>query len=81
MSSPIVTPDEIKRVVGTATEVAKASALSKKFDVRLAPVKAYDTFWQTPIKTDPWSVPLEDRIALLVGGSARVDEAGCLHEA
>ena len=73
-SSPIVSPEEIKRVVGIATDVAKASAMSKKFDVRLAPVKAYDTFWQTPIKTDPWNVPLEDRIALLIDASVRMQK-------
>jgi TldD protein len=65
-SSPLVTPAEITRIVGVATEVARASALSKKFDVRLAPVKAYDTFWQTPIKVDPWSIPLEDKVAHLI---------------
>jgi len=65
-SSPNVTPEEIRRVVALATEVAKASATAKKFDVRLAPVKAYDTFWQTPIKVDPWSIPLEDKVAMLV---------------
>src|SRR5512139_3143426 len=36
-SSPIVTEDEIRRVTANATEVAKASALAKKFDVQLAP--------------------------------------------
>src|SRR5688500_15167139 len=71
-SSPIVTPEEIRRIVGIATDVAKASAMAKKFDVRLAPVKAYDTFWQTPIKVDPWEVPLGDRIALLVDVTTRM---------
>ena len=60
-SSPIVAPEEITKVVGLATEVARASAMAKRFDVKLAPVKAYDTFWQTPIKVDPWEIPLEDR--------------------
>src|SRR5687768_12975849 len=65
-SRPIVTPEEIKKVVALATEVAKASATVKKFGVRLAPVKSYDTFWETPIKVDPCSIPLEDKVALLV---------------
>lgn len=65
-SSPIVTPEEIKRVVATATEVAKASALAKKFDVRLAPVKPHDAFWETPIKIDPWSIPLEEKVSQLI---------------
>src|SRR5215208_1255289 len=34
-SSPIVTPEEIKRITGIAADVARASASAKKFDVRL----------------------------------------------
>ncbi len=73
-SSPVVTPEEIKRIVGVATDVARASALSKKFDVRLAPVKAFDTFWQTPITIDPWRVSLEERIQLLVDATIRMQK-------
>jgi TldD protein len=65
-SSPVVTPEEIARIVGVAAEVARASAMAKKFDVRLTPVKPYDTFWQTKVERDPWSVPLEEKVALLV---------------
>ncbi len=65
-SSPIVTPDEIRRVTRVAAEVARASAIAKKADVRLAPVPAYETFWETPVEKSPWDVPLEDKIDLLV---------------
>jgi TldD protein len=65
-SSPTVTPEEIRRVTAVAADVAKGSAVAKKRDVQLAPVPAFDTFWQTPITTNPWEVPLEDKIALLV---------------
>src|SRR5512132_3428037 len=54
-SSPLVTPEEIKRVTGIATDVAKASAVAKKRDVQLAPVPAYDEFWAVKIEQDPWS--------------------------
>src|SRR3954467_14246119 len=64
-SSPLVTPDEIKRVTGIATDVARASAIAKKRDIQLAPVPAYDEFWQVPIQKDPWDVPLEEKIDLL----------------
>ena len=37
-SSPFVTEDEIKKITAQATEVAKASAVSKRFEVKLAPV-------------------------------------------
>src|SRR5262245_12722630 len=61
-SSPLVTPEEIKRVTAIATDVAKASAIAKKRDVQLAPVPAYDEYWEVKIEKDPWSVPLEEKI-------------------
>jgi TldD protein len=61
-SSPQVAPEEIKRVTGLATDVARASAVAKKRDVQLAPVPAYDEFWQVPIEKDPWQVPLEEKV-------------------
>ena len=64
-SSPIVTPDEIKRVAAVATDIARASAIAKKTDVRLAPVEKYDEFWQMPFEKDPWTVPLEEKVELL----------------
>ena len=33
--------------------------------MQLAPVPAYDEFWQVPIEKDPWQVPLEEKIELL----------------
>jgi TldD protein len=59
-SSPIVTEDEIKRVTGIAIEVARASAVAKTFDVRLAPVPAYTAHWKSPMRKDPTTVPVTD---------------------
>ena len=47
-SSPIVSPEEIKRVASVATDVARASAIAKRTDVRLAPVEKFDEFWEMP---------------------------------
>ncbi len=52
-SSPIVTEDEIRRIARLAIEVARASAIAKKTDVRLAPVPAYQTYWRTEMAVDP----------------------------
>ena len=73
-SSPLVTPEEIKRVTGVATDVARASAVAKKRDVQLAPVPAYDEFWQVPIQKDPWEVPLEEKIDMLRGVTATMQK-------
>ena len=65
-SSPLVTEDEIRTVAARATEVAKASAMAKKFDVRLSPVDAYVDYWATPVKTVADTVSLDDKIAFLL---------------
>jgi TldD protein len=62
-SSPIVTEDEIRRITRMATEVAKASAIAKRMDVRLAPVPAYTEYWTTEFKKDPRTVPQDEKQA------------------
>ena len=62
-SSPIVTEDEIRRVTRVATEVARASAIAKKFDVRLAPVPAYVENFITPMLKDPRTISATDKQA------------------
>jgi len=64
-SSPIVSESEIKRITGIAAEVAKASAVAKKVDVKLAPVPAYIEYWSSPLKKDPGSVSTEDKQAFV----------------
>src|SRR3954452_7490070 len=73
-SSPLVTPDEIKRVTAIAADVARASAIAKKRDVQLAPVQAYDEFWEVPIQKDPWGVPLEEKVDMLRGVTATMQK-------
>jgi TldD protein len=73
-SSPLVTPEEIKRVTAVATDVAKASAVAKKRDVQLAPVPAYDEYWEVKIEKDPWTVPLEEKIEHLRAVSAALQK-------
>src|SRR5688500_14037287 len=60
-SSPIVTEDEIRRITRVATEVAKASAIAKRADVRLAPVPAYQTHWATPVVINPLTMKRDDQ--------------------
>ncbi|MGE0041909.1 MAG: TldD/PmbA family protein [Vicinamibacterales bacterium] len=65
-SSPIVSEDEIRKITAQATEVAKASAVSKRFEVKLAPVEAYTDYWAVPVKVKPDDVSLDDKIAFLM---------------
>ena len=62
-SSPIVTEDEIRRVTRVAVEVARASAIAKKTDVKLSPVQAYVENYVTPMKKDPTTVSATDKQA------------------
>jgi len=62
-SSPIVTEDEIRRVTRVATEVAKASAIAKRANLKLAPVPAYVTNFITPMQKHPTSVSATDKQA------------------
>jgi len=64
-SSPIVTEDEIRRIARIAAEVAKASAIAKKVDVKLAPVPAYTEYWSSPMKKDPSSVSTDEKQAFV----------------
>jgi TldD protein len=62
-SSPIVTEDEIRRITKVATEVAKASAIAKRADVRLAEVPPYVENFVTPMLKNPTTVSQTDRQA------------------
>jgi TldD protein len=62
-SSPIVTDDELRRITRIAAEVAKASAVAKKTDIKLAPVPAYTEYWSSPMTKDPTKVSTEEKQA------------------
>ena len=64
-SSPIVTEGEIRRITGIAADVAKASAVAKKSDIRLAPVPPYTEYWSTPVRVDPNSISQADKQAFV----------------
>ena len=62
-SSPIVTEDELIRITRVASEVARASAIAKKRDVRLAPTPSYVENYITPMLKDPRNVSATDKQA------------------
>ncbi len=61
---------EVERVVSQAIAIAKASALVKTRDVNLGPRVSVQAHYETPIRTDPFLVPMADKISLLM----RADE-------
>ncbi len=69
-SSALLTPAEVDRVTALAVQIARASALFKTHDVRLGPPVAYVGTYRTPVQIDPWAVPLEAKIDLLLKANA-----------
>jgi len=65
-SSHDLDPDEIDRVTAQAVEIARASALTKAEDVDLGPREVHTGHYRTPVEIDPFQVPLERKIELLL---------------
>src|ERR1700756_3748622 len=55
-----------------AVSIAKASALAKRGDVVMAPENAYVDSWQSPFRKDPFEIPLETQLALLLAADAEM---------
>ncbi|HJZ76007.1 MAG TPA: TldD/PmbA family protein [Vicinamibacterales bacterium] len=64
-SSPIVSEDEIRRITRIAADIARASAIAKKADLKLSPVPAYVEYWSSPMQKDPTAVPQDDKQAFV----------------
>src|SRR4051794_10125243 len=65
-SSSLVTKDEIARVAAQAAAIARANRAVNAEPVRLAPVDAYDGSWSTPVKKNPFEMPLQPKLDLLL---------------
>jgi TldD protein len=64
-SSPIVSEDEIRRITRLAADIAKASAIAKKADLKLSPVPAYVEYWSAPMRKDPTAVAQDEKQAFV----------------
>jgi len=64
-ASQVTTAAEMDRVAALAVELAKASAITKRADARLAPVKPAIAVWASPWRIDPFAVSQEERLGLL----------------
>ena len=63
---------EIERTARLAVDIAKAAARLPMEPVRLAPVEPVTAEWMTAIQEDPFTVPLDEKIALLMEASRRM---------
>src|SRR4051794_38553515 len=49
-----------------ALDIAHSSALAKKQDVELAPESKYEVEWVSPFRIDPFSIPVDQNLQLLM---------------
>jgi len=64
-SSAELAQSSVEATAARAVEIAKASAQVKQSDVALVPEKAVTAEWTTPHKIDPFSISIEQSLALL----------------
>ncbi|HEX8098992.1 MAG TPA: TldD/PmbA family protein [Actinomycetota bacterium] len=63
---------EIERTARLATEIARAASRLAMEPVRLAPVEPVTDQWATAVQEDPFTVPLDEKVALLMEATRRM---------
>src|SRR2546430_76959 len=71
-STDRLTREGVAACAAQAVSIAKASALAKRSEVVLAPEEAYVDSWQSPFRKDPFEIPLETQLALLLAADAEM---------
>ena len=66
-----VTRDAIARAAAEAVEIARANAPLRRRPVELAPTPSYRDTYRTKIVTDPFAVPIEQKLELLRAAAAK----------
>jgi TldD protein len=69
-STDRLTKEGVQACAARAVNIARASALAKKHDVVLVPEQAYVDTWQNPFIKDPFAIPLERQLDLLLAADA-----------
>jgi TldD protein len=65
-----LTPEGLEAAAALAVEIARASGIAKKQDVTLAPEDSYVVEWASPCRIDPFSITVDQNLALLL----KIDE-------
>jgi TldD protein len=64
-----MTRDGARRAAAEAAAMSRAARIVRRHRVELAPVRPVTGTWMTPVVRDPLEVPLEEKIALLLGAN------------
>jgi TldD protein len=79
-ASAVLDPGRVRDLAALAVEIARAAASLPGEPVRLAPVEPAAASWSTPVRRDPFAVPLPERVALLLAAcDAQRAVAGVTH--
>jgi TldD protein len=71
-STDRLTREGVQACAAQAVAIAKASALAKRADIALAPEDVYVDTWQSPFVKDPFRIPVERQVALLLAADAEM---------
>src|SRR5947208_2211726 len=71
-STDRLTREGVAACAAQAVSMAKASALAKRGDVLMAPEDTYVDSWQAPMRKDPFEIPLETQLDLLLKADVRM---------
>jgi len=63
---------DIDRTASLAVEIARAASRLPMEPVKLAPVEPQTGTWHSPMQEDPFNVPLEEKVALLMEATRRM---------
>src|SRR5216684_1912683 len=65
-STDKLTREGVAACAAQAVSIAKASAIAKRGDVKMVPEDAFIDSWQAPLQKDPFEIPLEAQLDLLL---------------
>ena len=61
-----LTKNNVANITLRALDIARANRVVQRIPIRLAEVESYEDQWSSPIKKDPFQVPVNDKIDLLL---------------
>jgi TldD protein len=64
--------EDVVRTASLAVEIAKAASRRPGPPVTLSPVEPVVATWRGPMEEDPFTIPLEEKVALLMEGTRRM---------
>jgi TldD protein len=71
-STDQLTREGVAACAAHAVSIGKASALAKRRDVTMAAEEPFIDSWQSPFRKDPFEIPLETQLALLLAADAEM---------